>query len=80
MKKKIKIFTDKPRSYPKASEILGFKPETLYQKQWKLKKKKVLKTYDTLMYRAACNLSDELLEILTNDENFNMFKLKTLDK
>lgn len=75
----MKIFRDKPRSYKKAAEILGINENSIFQAQWRLKNEK--STYKhCLDYKIACNCTDEFLELFLNNENFNGFRLKNLDK
>lgn len=75
----MKIFRDKPRSYPKVAKILGVKSNSIFQAQWRLKNNYTTKT-DNLDYKIVCNCTDEFLELFLNNENFDGFRLKNLDK
>ena len=75
----MKIFADKTRSYKKVAKILGVKENSVFQAQWRLEHSKVKRTQN-LDYKIACNCSDEFLDLFLNNENFDGFRLKTLDK
>ncbi|HDZ5042895.1 TPA: hypothetical protein RTG66_001738 [Campylobacter jejuni] len=75
----MKVFRDKPRSYQKTAKILGIKSNSIFQAQWRLKNNYSKLTHN-LDFKIACNCTDEFLELLLDDKNFDGFRLKTLDK
>lgn len=71
---------NKPRTYKEASEKGGVKENTLYKQLILYKKGGLVHKRNRTYYRFLMNLPDDVLDFYLNDENFNGFKAKLIDK
>lgn len=69
-----------PRTYAQAGKIGGFSPKTIASLTNRKRKDKKINPSSVFLYRAFLNLSDDIVEFLQNDENFQnekFLKIKT---
>lgn len=69
-----------PRTYAQAGKIGGFSPKTIASLTNRKRKDKKINPSSVFLYRAFLNLSDDIVDFLQNDENFQndkFLKIKT---
>lgn len=63
-----------PRTYKNAGKLGGFSPKTIASLANRKNNDKKINPSSIFLYRAFLNLSDEIVEFLQNDENFQKEK------